>query len=167
MSDTESDYSGSPRAFDGESTSESSIARLDSADFEETEGGEVPEVSTDTVSTSSVEVVGTENAHLSTSGRRMGEAEADVSVADPREGVLTMVTGRQRIMIAKPKDLVFGVDHLKPNVLTEAEVAKIRALYNIPESIKMRILGPLESLSNPKGRWSSSRMSSSTGFGCH
>ncbi|CAL9011528.1 unnamed protein product [Prunus brigantina] len=53
--------------------------------------------------------------------------------------------------MAKPKDLVFGVDHLESNVLTEAEVAKIRALYNIPKSVKMRILGPLESLSNPKG----------------
>ncbi|CAB4272939.1 unnamed protein product [Prunus armeniaca] len=63
MSDIESDYSHSPRAFDGESASESSIARLDSADFEETKGGEVPEVSTDTGSTSSVEVVGADDAH--------------------------------------------------------------------------------------------------------
>ncbi|CAB4303466.1 unnamed protein product [Prunus armeniaca] len=92
MLDIESDYSHSPRAFDGESASESSIARLDSADFEETKGGEVPEVSTDTGSTSSVEVVGADDAHPSTSGHRMGEAEADVSVADPREGVLTVVT---------------------------------------------------------------------------
>ncbi|CAL2271185.1 unnamed protein product [Prunus armeniaca] len=53
--------------------------------------------------------------------------------------------------MVKPKDLVFGVDHLEPNVLTEAEAAKIRALYNIPESVKMRIPGALESLSNPKG----------------
>ncbi|CAL2234244.1 unnamed protein product [Prunus armeniaca] len=53
--------------------------------------------------------------------------------------------------MAKPKDLVFGVDHLEPNVLIEAEVAKIRALYNIPELVKMRIPGLLESLSNPKG----------------
>ncbi|CAL8080283.1 unnamed protein product [Prunus armeniaca] len=124
-------------------------AGLDSADFEETEEGEVPEVSTDTGSTSSVEVVGADDAHPSTFGRRMEEAEADVSFADPREGVLTVVTGRQRIPMAKPKDLVFGVDHLEPNVLTEAEVAKVRALYNIPELVKMRILGSLESLTNP------------------
>ncbi|CAL8102300.1 unnamed protein product [Prunus armeniaca] len=121
MSDTESDYSRSPRAFDGESASESSTAGLDSADFKKTKGGELP------------------------------EAEVDVSVADPRKGVLTVVTGRQRIPMAKPKDLVFGVDHLEPNVLIEAEVAKIRALYNIPELVKMRIPGLLESLSNPKG----------------
>ncbi|CAL8117024.1 unnamed protein product [Prunus armeniaca] len=151
MSDTESDYSCSPRAFDGELASKSSTAGLDSAGFEETEGGEVPKVSTDTGSTSSVEVVRAENAHPSTSGHRMREAEADVSVADPRKVVLTVVTGRQRIPMAKPKDLVFGVDHLELNVLTEAEVAKIRALYNIPELVKMRIPGPLESLSNPKG----------------
>ncbi|CAL2247430.1 unnamed protein product [Prunus armeniaca] len=53
--------------------------------------------------------------------------------------------------MAKPKDLVFGVDHLEPNVLTEAEVAKIRALYNIRESVKMRIPGSLESVSNSNG----------------
>ncbi|CAL9015108.1 unnamed protein product, partial [Prunus brigantina] len=35
--------------------------------------------------------------------------------------------------------------------MTEAELAKIRALYNIPDSVKMRIPEPLESLSNPKG----------------
>ncbi|CAL2256642.1 unnamed protein product [Prunus armeniaca] len=147
---TESDYSRSPRAFDGETASKSTTAGLDSADFEETKR-EVPEVSTDSGSTSSVEVVGADGSRPSTSGRRVGEAEGDVTVADPREGVLTVVTGRQRIPMAKPKDLVFGVDHLEPNIMTKAEVAKIRALYNIPESVKMRIPGPLESLSNPKG----------------
>ncbi|CAL8152098.1 unnamed protein product [Prunus armeniaca] len=151
MSYTKSDYSRSPRVFDGESASESLIVGLDSADFEETEGGEVPEVSTYTESTSSVEVVGADGAHPSTSGRRMEEAEADMSFVDPREGVLTVVADQQRIPMAKPKDLVFGVDHLKPNVLTKAEVAKIPASYNIPESVKMRIPRSLESLSNPKG----------------
>ena len=34
MSDTESGYSDSPRAFEGESAMESSIAGLDNADFE-------------------------------------------------------------------------------------------------------------------------------------
>ncbi|CAL9000691.1 unnamed protein product, partial [Prunus brigantina] len=87
MSDTESDYSRSPRAFDGETASESTTAGLDSVDFE------VPEVSTDSGSTSSVEVVGADGARPSTSGRRVGEAEVDVTVADPGEGVLTVVTG--------------------------------------------------------------------------
>ncbi|CAL9024547.1 unnamed protein product, partial [Prunus brigantina] len=56
-----------------------------------------------------------------------------------------------RIPMAKPKGLVFEVDHLEPNGMTEADLAKIRALYNIPESVKMQIPGPLESLSNPDG----------------
>ncbi|CAL9000869.1 unnamed protein product, partial [Prunus brigantina] len=124
MSDTESYYSRSPRAFDGETAAESTTEGLDSADFEETER-EVPEVSIDSGSTSSVEVVGVNGARPSTSPHR--------------------------IPMAKPKDLVFGVDHLEPNILTEAELAKIRALYNIPDSVKMRIPGPLESLSSPKG----------------
>ncbi|CAB4283554.1 unnamed protein product [Prunus armeniaca] len=94
MSDTESNYSRSPRVFDGESASESSTAGPDSADFETTVGGEVPEVSTNTRSTSSVEVVGADVAHPLTSGRQMEEVEADVSVADPREGMLMVVTGR-------------------------------------------------------------------------
>ncbi|CAL2266294.1 unnamed protein product [Prunus armeniaca] len=151
MSDTKSDYSRSLRAFNGESASESSTAGLDSVDFEEIEGGEVPEVSTDTGSTSSMEVVGADDAHPSTSGRQIEEAKADVSFSDPREGVLTVVTSRQRIPMAKPKDLVFVVDHLELNVLTEVEVVKIQALYNIPESVNLRIPRALESLSNPKG----------------
>ncbi|CAL9000620.1 unnamed protein product, partial [Prunus brigantina] len=110
--------------FDGETASESTTAGLDSVDFE------VPEVSTDSGSTSSVEVVGADGARPSMSGRRVGEAEVDVTVADLGEGVLTMVTGRQRIPMAKPKGLVFGVDHLEPNIMTEEDVAKIRALYN-------------------------------------
>ncbi|CAL8991630.1 unnamed protein product [Prunus brigantina] len=118
MSDTESDYSRSPRAFDGETASESTTEGLESADFEETERG-------------------------------APDTEEDVTVADPGEGVLTVVRGPQRIPMAKPKELVFGVDHLEPNIMTEAELAKIRALYNIPDSVKMRIPGPLESLSNP------------------
>ncbi|CAL8991544.1 unnamed protein product [Prunus brigantina] len=150
MSDTESDYSRSPRAFDGETASESTTEGLDSADFEETERG-APEVSIESGSTSSVEVVGVNGAQPSTSGRQAGEAEEYVSVADPGEGVLTVVRGPQRIPMARPTELVFGVDHLEPNVMTEADLAKIRALYNIPDSVKMRIPEPLEKLSKPAG----------------
>ncbi|CAL9019663.1 unnamed protein product [Prunus brigantina] len=89
MSDTESDYSRSPRAFDGETASESTTEGLESADFEETERG-APEVSTDSGSTSSIEIVGVNGARASTSGRQAGEAEEDVTVADPWEGVLTV-----------------------------------------------------------------------------
>ncbi|CAL8992337.1 unnamed protein product [Prunus brigantina] len=150
MSDTESDCSRSPRAFDGETASESTTEGLDSADFEETERG-APEVSTDSGSTSSVEIVGVNGARPSTSGRQALEAEEDVSVADPGEGVLTVVRGPQRIPMAKPTEIVFGVDHLEPNIMTEADLAKIRALYNIPDSVKMRIPEPLEKLSKPTG----------------
>ncbi|CAL2240553.1 unnamed protein product [Prunus armeniaca] len=59
MSDTESDYSDSPRAFGGESASESSTAGLDNADFEGVVG---IEVSTKSGSTSGVEVVEVDNS---------------------------------------------------------------------------------------------------------
>ncbi|CAL2257389.1 unnamed protein product [Prunus armeniaca] len=117
MSDTESDYSGSPRAFEGESASESSIAGLESIDF--------LEVSTESRSTSR-------------------------GVAEPREGVLTEVTGRQRVPMAKPKGLVFGVDRLELNAMTEAELAKIRALYNIPDSRAVGVLEQLERVTRAK-----------------
>ncbi|CAL8997861.1 unnamed protein product, partial [Prunus brigantina] len=53
--------------------------------------------------------------------------------------------------MVRPTELVFGVDHLEPNIMTDADLAKIRALYNIPDSVKIRIPEPLESLSNPTG----------------
>ena len=39
--------------------------------------------------------------------------------------------------MAKPKETLYSVDFLKPNVLTEAELAGIRAEYNIPDSVVM------------------------------
>ncbi|CAL2270974.1 unnamed protein product [Prunus armeniaca] len=62
MSNTKSDYSDSPRAFEVESASESSTAGLDSADFEGTKVVGVPEVSTEFGSTSSVEMVEVNNS---------------------------------------------------------------------------------------------------------
>ncbi|CAL8997889.1 unnamed protein product [Prunus brigantina] len=56
---------------------------------------------------------------------------------------------KQRVPMAKPQHLVYGVDFLEPNVLNEAEVAKIRVEFHIPHSVVMRIPGPLEPLSNP------------------
>lgn len=53
--------------------------------------------------------------------------------------------------MAMPRGPVFGVDFLEPNALTEGELAKIRAEYHIPDSVVMRIPGPLESLSNLEG----------------
>lgn len=54
--------------------------------------------------------------------------------------------------MARQKGPVFGVDFLQPNALTEGELAKIRTEYHIPDSVMMRILGPLESLNDPKGQ---------------
>ncbi|CAL2257640.1 unnamed protein product [Prunus armeniaca] len=113
MSDTESDYSRSPRAFDGESALASSTAGLDSADFEETEGREVTEVSTDTGSTSSVEVVGADDAHPSTFDHRMGEAEANVLVADPRESVKMRIPGPLESLGNPKREVVFFTDVFK------------------------------------------------------
>ncbi|CAL9029546.1 unnamed protein product [Prunus brigantina] len=113
MSDTESDYSRSPRAFDGETASESTTEGLDSADFEETERG-APEVSTDSGSTSSVEVVSVNGARPSTSGRQAGEAEEDVSVADPGEGLLTMrIPGPLESLSNPTGETVFFTDVFK------------------------------------------------------
>ncbi|CAL8148930.1 unnamed protein product [Prunus armeniaca] len=72
MSNTESEYNGSPRAFEGESSSGSSTAKLESADFKSAEIGWV------------------DSSQPSTSSR-VEVTEADVSVAAPAEGVLTVV----------------------------------------------------------------------------
>ncbi|CAB4263922.1 unnamed protein product [Prunus armeniaca] len=86
MSDTESDYSDSPRAFEGELASESSSTRLDSDDFKVAEVVGGTEVSTESGSTSSVEVVEINNSQPSTSGCRAEATKADVLVVDPGEG---------------------------------------------------------------------------------
>ncbi|CAL2237462.1 unnamed protein product [Prunus armeniaca] len=52
--------------------------------------------------------------------------------------------------MARPKGPVFNVDFLEPNTLTEAELAKIRVEYHIPDLVVMRLQGPLESLSDPE-----------------
>ncbi|CAL8112744.1 unnamed protein product [Prunus armeniaca] len=49
-----------------------------------------------------------------------------------------------------PKELVFGVDYLEPNRITEKEIAKFRAEYFIPDSVGMRIPKPTEFLSKLK-----------------
>ncbi|CAB4268443.1 unnamed protein product [Prunus armeniaca] len=88
MSDTESDYSDSPRAFEGESASESSIAKLESADFEGTKEVGGIEVSTDSESTSSPVVVEVDGFQPSTSGRQVEVTEADVSVPILGKGIV-------------------------------------------------------------------------------
>lgn len=72
-------------------------------------------------------------------------------MAKPGKGVISIVRCRKRIPIAKLNEIAFGVNHLELNVLTEAELTAIRAEYHIPESVVMRIPGPLESLNNSGG----------------
>lgn len=62
MSDMELDYSDIPRAFEGESASKSSTTGLDSADSENAGRVRGAVVSTESGSTSSVEVVEVNNA---------------------------------------------------------------------------------------------------------
>ncbi|CAL9000934.1 unnamed protein product, partial [Prunus brigantina] len=81
----------------------------------------------------------------STSGR--GE-----SVAGPssRPKVSVVFPDNPRVPMGVPKELVFGVDYLPPNKITDLEIAKYRRQYLIPDSVRMRIPTPTESLSKPK-----------------
>lgn len=81
----------------------------------------------------------------STSGR--GELVAEPS-SRPR---VSVVFPNPRVPIGVLKENLFGVDYLGPNKITEREIAKYRAEYCIPYSIRMRISGPTKFLSKPKG----------------
>ncbi|CAL8169204.1 unnamed protein product [Prunus armeniaca] len=58
--------------------------------------------------------------------------------------------GNPRVPIGVPKVHLFGIDYLELNKMTIREPVKLRAEYYIPDSVKMRIPGPTESLSNPE-----------------
>ena len=146
MSDTESEGRRSSRAFEDDSSSGRSAEGSERADSGSTSGCEIVEGAGVRTEAGGTSTRVSEGGEPSTSGR---EAEEDVVyVAAPGQGVLRVVKGKQRIPMAKPKEPLFGVDELEPNTLTESELAKIRAEYNIPESVGMRIPGPLESLSD-------------------
>ncbi|CAL8992685.1 unnamed protein product [Prunus brigantina] len=81
-------------------------------------------------------------SETSTSGR--GEETS----SSPRVSVV--YPSNPRVPMGVPKEHLFGVDYLGPNKITEREIAKYRAEYRIPESVRMRIPGPIESLSKPK-----------------
>lgn len=74
--------------------------------------------------------------------------QSKISTSLPR--VTIVHKGNPRVPIGVPKENLFGVDYLEPNQMTERELAKLRARYCIPNSVKMRILGPTESLSKPE-----------------
>ncbi|CAL2265886.1 unnamed protein product [Prunus armeniaca] len=84
-------------------------------------------------------------SEASTSGR--GESVAEPSL---RPRVSVVYPSNPRMPMGVPKELVFGVDYLEPNRITEREIVKFRAEYFIPDSVSMRIPNPIESLSNPK-----------------
>uniref|UniRef100_UPI003980FEB4 hypothetical protein n=1 Tax=Salmonella sp. s54727 TaxID=3159668 RepID=UPI003980FEB4 len=71
-------------------------------------------------------------------------------IAGPSRPRVTIIhPERPRIPVGVPKKTLFGVDYLEPNKITERELERIRAEYLIPDSVKMRIPSPVESLSDP------------------
>ncbi|CAL9019524.1 unnamed protein product [Prunus brigantina] len=81
----------------------------------------------------------------STSGRGASSAEPS-----SRPRVSVVFPSNDRVPMGVPKEHVFGVDYLEPNRITEREIAKYRAKYFIPDSVRIRIPGPKETLSRPK-----------------
>ncbi|CAL8174222.1 unnamed protein product [Prunus armeniaca] len=91
------------------------------------------------------EASGSRQSETSTSGR--GESAVEPS-SGPRVSVV--YPSNPRVPMGVPKENLFGVDYLGPDKITEREIAKFRAEYRIPDSVRMRIPGPTESLSKPK-----------------
>ncbi|CAL8993967.1 unnamed protein product, partial [Prunus brigantina] len=180
MSDTESDLgsgfeSGEPNAYDGESSdglfdTDSGGRAPDAEDGSDTDVEILAECSSAapshgigkgfmkapvplmTVYSDGRQVPGVpgetraaRQSEASTSGR--GE-----SVAGPssRPKVSVIFPDNPRVPMGVPKEHLFGVDYLGPNMITEREIAKYRQWYFIPDSVKMRIPIPTESLSKPK-----------------
>ncbi|CAL2265754.1 unnamed protein product [Prunus armeniaca] len=85
-----------------------------------------------------------QQSETSTSGR--GEAAVE-PLSQPRVSIVNW--GNPRVPLGVPKVHLFGVDYLEPNKITVRELVKLRTEYRIPDSVKMRIPGPTESLSNP------------------
>lgn len=85
--------------------------------------------------------------HLEASTSSRGVAVAESSY---RPVVTVVQQGNPRVPMGQPKELLFRVDYLEPNKLTEVELAKYRVEYQIPDFVKWRIPWPTESLSNPK-----------------
>ncbi|CAL2238201.1 unnamed protein product [Prunus armeniaca] len=91
------------------------------------------------------EASGSHQSETSTSG--CGESAAEPS---SRPRVSIVYPSNPRVPMGVPKENLFGVDYLGPNKITEREIAKYHAEYRIPDSVRMRIPGPTESLSKPK-----------------
>ncbi|CAL2246709.1 unnamed protein product [Prunus armeniaca] len=147
MSDSESYSEREPNAFD----EESSDGLFDSdgeAAGPDVEGG----------SDTDVEILGEGPSFIPThgaSGSRQSEPSTSgrgESVVRPPSGprVSVVYPSNPRVPMGVPKENLFGVDYLGPNKITDQEIAKLRVEYRIPDSVRMRIPGPTESLSAPK-----------------
>ncbi|CAL8131183.1 unnamed protein product [Prunus armeniaca] len=124
MSESESEYSNNPGAFDGESSTKGFALEPESADSEGTDLEMLEEVEMPTKAVGSSHPAMKPDTNRPSMSGCDGET-AEVSIAASREGVLTMVTSSQLVPIAQPKGPVFGVDFLEQNELTEWELARI------------------------------------------
>lgn len=70
-------------------------------------------------------------------------------IATSIKGVSSIVTGRQRVPMAKPKGLFSMWIFLEPNTLAEWELARIWAESHIINSMVIQIPGSLEFFSYP------------------
>ncbi|CAL9019502.1 unnamed protein product [Prunus brigantina] len=82
-----------------------------------------------------------------TSTSDCGELAAEPS---SRPRVSAVFPNNPRVPMGVPKEHLFGVDYLDPNKITEPKIAKYRAEYFIPNSVRMRIPTATESHSRPK-----------------
>ncbi|CAL2269982.1 unnamed protein product [Prunus armeniaca] len=161
MSDSESFSEREPNAFD----EESSDGLFDSdgeAAGPDAEGGSDTDVPLSIVySDGPLSIVYSDGRHVGlgmpgeASGSRQSETSTsgrEESVANPPSGprVSVVYPSNPRMPMGVPKENLFGVDYLGPNKITDREIAKLRAEYRIPDSVRMRIPGPTESLSAPK-----------------
>ncbi|CAL8168186.1 unnamed protein product [Prunus armeniaca] len=89
--------------------------------------------------------------HVSYQSETSTSSRGDVVAESSSRPIITIVNqGNPRIPLWQPKEHLFGVDYLEPNKITERELAKYRAEYRIPSSVKWRISEPTKSISNPK-----------------
>ncbi|CAL8999814.1 unnamed protein product [Prunus brigantina] len=154
MSDSKSPFESEPNAFEGESSdglfdSNSEAVSLGAEDGEDTDVeilGECP---------SSVPTHGIGKGLMTQHPMSLAVVYRNGTylVAEPSScpRVSVVFPNNPRVPIGVLKENLFSVDYLGPNKITKREIAKYRAEYCIPYSIRMRISGPTESLSKPKG----------------
>ncbi|CAL8115901.1 unnamed protein product [Prunus armeniaca] len=174
MSDSESGFESEPNAYEGES-SDGLFDSNSGAVGPDAEGGEDSDVEIIGEAPSSVlthgigkgfmttqpvplTVVYHDSSHVWMGDTWVPDDQSGASIFGRGEGTsdplfrprVTIVNrGGSRVPMGVPKEHLFGVDYLEPNKMIERELAKIRAEYLIPDSVRMRIPGPTESLNKP------------------